>query len=181
MLYRGVGATFSPYVPGVDSALSAGLKRAGMAGNRKKAVFTAVTLEQALDYSGDSGECFQVSPKEGAIVSWVEGCADLVLLFQDYIRDRYHRNTHQQSRLLSDVAGDASILEVYIQRGRCKKTITRTVDQFISQLTPREIVFSDHDHLMKTLNGHDGEVWITGKVDMTPYHIPRNDIPAMTM
>lgn len=166
MFYRGEGATFSPYVPAVDEALGRGLKRLGFKGARRKgeSVFAAVEMDQARKYLDEEerGRLYAVEPLPGATVTWVEGTKDLVLDFGAWLRhaSSYHAFPRRVVDFLNDVQGDVHVFDIYVQLKRQRTAVDMVVDAFLSELKIQEVEIIDGAGL--SIEGHDGEVWITG-------------------
>lgn len=170
-LYHGRGASFWPRSPAVEKLLTAALRRRGYEGSRAEGVFASTAREQALRYAlGESEDhLFVARPACGSVVSWVPGCGDLMLSFEGWLNEvRWRAEGGPLDPLLRDIAGDISILDVYLTRGLQDRKTAMIAARFVADLPVREAIVRDPDEVMDQIADHSGEVWITGSCDMIP-------------
>jgi hypothetical protein len=175
MLYRGEGTTHSyPHSPLTDGLLSSALAAAGHLGSRAPGACTwgSTSIEQASEYTrgGTADGLLVLEPLEGAVVSWSPGRTDLLLDFQSYLNElRWDWEGTAPSwmprgarALVRDIAGDVGIVDTYLHLGRQGKNLAAVAKAFVSTIEVRESRIGAGDDLMDLLDGHVGEVWITG-------------------
>lgn len=172
-LYHGKGSDYYPRVPLIDKLLSERLQALGFETKRygDSCLFASTSRDQASDYARDDDHLFEIEPLKTASVMLVEGCKDMVLTFEGWLREQAiwgPTGASVRSRFLSDVQGDIGTVTTYLRLGRMKKVISGLVDDFLSGLEIREVVVDSDTDLKAFLNGFDGEVVINGPIKMEP-------------
>ena len=171
MIYRGEGGDYSPYTPKIDELISTVLKQRGYKGSRsrKKAHFGSTSKEQAIEYTANKkeGELKVLLPQKEAVVSWAPGTIDMILSFSSFLRnstfneDYWHQGMNCEA-LMIDIAGDVGVAETYLSLGRQKNKIGRIINNYLSTIEIKEETVQDPHEIEKFMEGHNGEVWITG-------------------
>lgn len=172
-LFHGKGADYHPRVPLIDRMLSNRLQALGFQTRRYGAdcVFTSTSRDQANDYARDDDHLFQVEPLESASVMIVDGCKDMILQFEAWLRDKSiweDRNGSVRSRFLADVQGDIGTVETYLGLNRMKKVIASLIDEYLSDLSVREFIVDENFDIQSAVEGHEGEIIINGPVKLHP-------------
>lgn len=171
LMFRGVGGDWSPHADLVDDLMTRRMRARGFKGKRtgKRSIHVSTSLDQASGYSGTSGKMFSVRPLTGAVITWVPQMADMLLSFQSFAR----RMTWESScgPILRDAMGDVEILDTYLSMGRGKAEISRAIDSFLNELDapPTEFVVGQDDDVWERIGAHEGEIWITGPVELLEY------------
>lgn len=177
MLYRGIGSgNFWPNVPLLDLELDKGIARRGFSGSRARArgVFTSTLIEQAKEYAETEADLFEAIPLPGSIVTFIDGSKDLVLEFETWLRWRScsAEDTRSMRSFLSDVQSDIGIVEAYLGFNRQTRNVDSLVDEFLKSKQIRECFVAEEINIAAFLNGHEGEVWITGPVALEKHYQP---------
>ena len=191
MLYMGVGGDWSPDCPLIDVLISERLKARGFAGTRdeKICLYGSTIKGQALDYArnGEESHLKVLEPQPGCVVSWVPSMKDMLLNFGTHLNElRYDRVPQYRGlkfgALIRDIAGDLDIAETCLRYGRQKRAISAMIDGFLDPLEIREHALEHDTELEELLDGHLGEVWVTGQClihDFDPFvHAPRPTVIA---
>ena len=173
VLYHGKGAYYHPRVPFVDRMLSDQIQALGFQTKRHgdDCLFTSTRREQANDYAVDEDHLFEVGLQPGTRLMFVEGCKDMVLNFENWLRDLAYcssGNGTVRSRMIKDVQGDIAVVETYLSYKRQKKAISGLIDEYLSEKNIREGVVDQDFDISTFLNGHSGEIIINGPFKLTP-------------
>jgi hypothetical protein len=192
MIYMGDGGHWAPHTPLLDALIGERLQARGFSGTRdeRKCLFGAMTKKQAIDYArnGDPEFLKVLEPQAGSVVSWVPQQADMILQFGSHLSDLcwrgvYAHNGVKFEALMRDIQGDLDIAETYLRMGRQKKKLGAMVDHYLVDLNIVEHAVQDGDDLVSILDGHTGEVWITGPCLIHKFdpsiHEPQLLAPAM--
>ncbi len=178
MIFRGVGGDWHPHVPHLDKLMTDRLKLRGFKGSREigKSHFGSTILDQALSFTtnDDFGKIRVLVPENGSTVGWTEGVVDAVISFQMHLRDLFWNRVERYNgivfrSLVVDIAGDINTLETYLHLNRQRRAISAIVDKYLDEHTVREVVINSEQSLESILEGHKGEVWITGPCRVEAY------------
>jgi hypothetical protein len=177
MIFRGVGGDVHPNVPEIDKLLSERLLKRGYKGNRnpRESVFGSTLLEQARDYTGgQDARLFVVEPRAGALVTWIEGVGDMVLSLESHIRSMYWNRVERYNgraiySLIRDIAGDIGTVETYLSLKRQRASIAVIMDSYLDGINIKEVSLKTDTDYKEVLEGHVGEVWVTGPCKIAPY------------
>lgn len=170
-IWTGTGADFSPDPVLLDTLIGKRLQARGFKGSRdiKKCLFATTDYEQALHYARDDrpDHVFTVEIMPGATVSWGIGASDFLFRLEDLYRDNFWNGefTHHGkncSTLMRDCGSEFSYLDVYLRHRRQKVAITHIVDSLLDRVEVKETVFTCQEALRHALDGHSGEIWVTG-------------------
>lgn len=172
VLYHGKGADYHPKVPLIDRMLSDQIQVLGFQTKRygDDCTFTSTKRDQANGYAVDENHLFEVGLEAGTRLMLVEDCADMVLNFENWLRDQAYFGWHDgsaRSRMIKDVQGDIDIVETYLSYKRQKKVIAGLINEYLSEKKVRECVVDEGFDLASFLNGHEGEIVINGPVHLT--------------
>ena len=178
MIYKGEGGSWSPNVPLVEAMISNRLKDRGFAGSRErdKSIFGSIQKKQALGYtkSGSDEELKVVLPQVSSVVSWSPSVVDMVLDLGTYLSKSrwdgpYNYKGKDFRAIMLDIAGDIGVMETYLSLGRQKNKIGLIIDGYLDTIEIKEIVVKENVDLMEVLEGHTGEVWVTGVCILRDY------------
>ena len=173
-LWKGIGAGFSPDPVLIDDLIGKRLRKGGHKGTRTrgKCTFASTSKNQAEDYADGPDTLMKVIPQSGAIVSWVKGEADLIMAFEDFLRQERWGDadwaTPRGRDIIFDVMGCIATFERYVRIIPRSRVLPAIVDEFVSRLCVREIAYQCSDQISAALNEHNGEVWITGPCQLVP-------------
>jgi hypothetical protein len=171
MIYMGLGGSWSPDCPLIDVMIGQRLQARGFAGTRdeKICLYGSTSKEQALEYArnGDEAHLKVLELQPGCVVSWVPSMRDMLLNFGTHLAELHWHGTTQYrgvkfGALVRDIAGDIDIAETYLRYGRQKRAIGAMIDSFLDLLMIMEHVVDETTDLDELLDGHVGEVWVTG-------------------
>jgi hypothetical protein len=170
MIFRGLGGDWSPYTPLLDEVIGERLRIAGIAGCRsRQTTFGTTLLDQATSYArqGSVEHVVVLEPTEGALITWCDGVEDMILSFERHINElRWEGVSFLRGVVVgdfvADVAGQADTVETYLSMGLERNTVAVLVDEFLSQMPVNQFAVSDLTSVEKRLEGHTGELWITG-------------------
>lgn len=172
MLYRGTGSDHSPHTPYLEIALSRELRKRGFSGVRTNCAWASTNRLQAEQYVGrPNGTLLSITPLPGSVIAWAPGVPDLILDLEQWLRNAcIERDARvRDQRSLIDVQGDISILDRYAELNR-KTFISQVISAYLDDTNVQEIVVDSGSGYRLSLEGHTGEVWITGAlqcVDIT--------------
>jgi hypothetical protein len=76
--------------------------------------------------------------------------------------------------LVKDSQGDIQIIETYLSMGRLRRQIGAIIDSFLDQVEVVEVVVEADTDFAALLEGHKGEVWLTGPCLVRAY-VPDTD------
>jgi hypothetical protein len=185
----GVGGSWSPDCPLIDVVISQRLKVRGFLGTRddKICLYASTEKKQALDYARGGSEAYLkvLEPQIGTVLSWVPNMGDMLLNFESHLRGLHWEGVSQYrgvkfGPLVRDIAGDIDIAETYLRYGRQKRAIGAMIDSFLEPLEVREHVVDADTDIDEIIEGHIGELWITGACFVHDYdplvHQPRPSI-----
>ncbi|MFC5505526.1 hypothetical protein [Bosea massiliensis] len=170
MLYQGTGSNHSPHVPCTELVLSKALSKRGFHGRRYSCEWATTVLEQAQGYTGGSrGFLSVISPLPSAYVTWAAGVADMILDFEAWLRQAYvwEDDRIRGQSTLRDVQGSIDVFEVYASRPSGRFAI-EAAHAYLADRTIHEALIDETVSLSEILDGHQGEVWITGPARKTP-------------
>ncbi|NTF17730.1 hypothetical protein G6L37_04905 [Agrobacterium rubi] len=178
MIYMGVGGDYWPDTPRIDAVMGSRLRARGFEGTRDEAICLYGTRSKlhALEYARDEHENHlrTLLPQPGSVVSWSPGSRDLLLRFENHLRDmhwsgRFSYKGLRFETLVRDIAGDLSVAETYLSYGRQKRAIGAMLDMFLDEVEIVEHKVADEKGLFAALGDHEGELWITGPCLVTAY------------
>jgi hypothetical protein len=178
MIYMGQGGDYWPNSPRIEALMGDRLRARGYEGTRDMSVclYGTRSKEHALEYARDEDEAHlrTLRPQPGSVVSWSPGAKDLLLRFENHLRDMhwYQRFSYKGMRfesLVRDIAGDVGIAETYLSLGRQKKALGAMIDMFLDEIEIIEHKVVDEAGLAAALGDHQGEIWITGPCFIDPY------------
>ena len=173
VLWKGMETDFYPNPVFLDALIGKRIRNRGFGGGRSKGkcTFASTNRAQAENYADTAKELRHVIPAAGATITWAHNTGDLILEFENFLRDLQWGTLHVRwplksiQTLLDDVQGDISTLEVYLSENRMKRAITVIVDRFLDNLDIREVTCDEHGKY-DLLREHAGEVWITGPCEL---------------
>lgn len=177
MLFRGVGGSWSPHTPYVDELLNERLSRRGYVGSRAKpSVFGSTSKGHAFEYAREQKDEFLcvLEPQAGAVISWAPRVRDLIITFEKHLNSlRFRRvdvvNGVKVGELLADMAGSCDIADTYLSLGRMRRELGALADLFFDDIPIVEYRISHPGALDELLDGHNGEVWLTGPCIIKSY------------
>lgn len=181
MLYRGTGTDRpAPDTPTLDAYLSRWMRQLGHRGSREpgSCIWASTSLEQALDYAGqrEGGFLYEVEPLRGAVIGWAPDCADMILSFEAWLRSAYDNGLSGMPSgcrsFLMDVAGDVVIFDQYLNLGRQRRLTDWLVSTWLDDMDIKDFEIQELEDVHSSLDGHRGEVWISGPCRLTPMHRP---------
>jgi hypothetical protein len=194
MIYMGVGSDWYPDAPLVDRLIGARLKARGHLGTRdgRSCRYGSTIKSQALEYARGADEAWLrvLEPRPGCVVSWVPGMKDMLLELQEHIsRARWNGPTSHGGvvfgGLVRDIGGDIGIAETYLELGRQKRKIGAIIDSFLDIHPVLEHRLTDTCDVMEYLDGHEGELWLTGPCLVRTYdpeiHLVPSPAPTVGM
>lgn len=178
MLFRGIGGYWSPHAPDVEALISDRLAVRGHAGVRRvgRCLFGSTSKSHALEYAKDECEdaLHVLEPQIGTVISWAPNVRDMIITFEQHLSDLRYRKVEKLDdvrvgALIRDIAGCSSIANTYLAYGRQKRALTAIVDHFLNKIEIKEFEVLRSRPLDQLLDGHNGEVWITGPCFVKPY------------
>ena len=178
MIFMGVGGDWYPHAPKIDALLSNRLAIRGFLGTREagKCLFGSASKDQALQYTrdGSDDDLRVLRPERDAVISWVPNMTDMILEFERHLGNlRYGSgcfyNGVKFATLAKDIAGDIGIAETYLRLNRQRRALAAMADSFLDQYELEERRLGDDDDVTALLDGHIGEVWITGPCRVVKY------------
>lgn len=178
MIYMGTGGSYSPNTPRIDALMGQRLQARGFEGTRDETIclYGSLSKDHALEYARDEHESYLkiLEPQAGAVVSWSPGSRDLLLKFENQLREMHWRGRFSYKgirfeSLVRDIAGDVDIAETYLSFGRQKKAIAAMLDMFLDDVVVVEHKVTDAAGLSLALGDHQGELWITGPCLVSAY------------
>lgn len=178
MIYMGTGADYWPKTPRIDALMGERLRARGFEGTRDQAVclYGTRSKKHALEYARDEHESHLriLMPQAGSVVSWSPGARDLLLCFENHLRDMhwgrlFSYKGQRFETLVRDIAGDVNVAETYLSFGRQKKAIGAMLDMFLDEIDIMEHKVVDEAGLFEALADHQGEIWITGPCLVIPF------------
>jgi len=132
-------------------------------------VFGSTSKGHAFEYAREEKEEFLriLEPQAGSVISWAPRVRDLILAFEDHINSlRWNGvdavNGVNVGELLVDMAGSCDIADTYLSMGRMRKELGALADVFFDEISIVEHRINDPGALSELLQGHNGEVWLTG-------------------
>ena len=175
-IWRGTnGGAFYPNPVRIDALLGKRIQARGFQGSRMRpnAIFASTDINQAANYHDkeDSAGPAQVTPLEGAYITWSCGIKDLILGLEAHIRDLYWHEKwivggKNRKALLTDTRGDLDTLETYLRENRQKSAITDMIESYLTTIEISEYRMKADGFHPIDLVTHVGEVWITGPYDV---------------
>lgn len=178
MIYMGTGNDYWPKTPRIDALMGERLRARGFEGTRDaaKCLYGTRSMKHALEYARDEHESHLkvLAPQTGSVVSWSPGTRDLLLKFENHLRDmhwgsRFSYKAVKFESLVRDIAGDVTVAETNLSFGRQKKAIGAIIDMFLDTVEILEHKVSDEAGLVAALGDHQGEIWITGPCEVKAY------------
>lgn len=82
--------------------------------------------------------------------------------------------------IIRDIGGDLDTAETYLRLGRQKRKLGAIIDSFLETLVIREHVIDEGTDLDALLEGHQGEVWLTGHCLVHEFNPALHDTPGVT-
>jgi hypothetical protein len=174
ILWKGLCADFSPDPVLTDDLIGKRLRKGGLKGTRTrgKCTFASTDKSQAESYTDGPGTLSQVALEAGSVVTWSPNAPDLILCFEEFLRnecwDDVSWGSWRVREIIHDVFGCVSTFETYIREYPRSTALPAIVDEYLNRISIRETVFKNHDQLAADLANHDGEVWITGPCRIIP-------------
>lgn len=178
MIYMGTGGDYWPNTPRIDALMGQRLRARGFEGTRDETIclYGTRSKKHALEYARDEHESHLriLTPQAGSVVSWSPGARDLLLRFENHLRDmhwgrRFSYKGQRFETLVRDIAGDVNVAETYLSYVRQKKAIGAMLDMFLDDITIVEHKVVDDVGLFDALGEHQGELWITGPCLVTAF------------
>jgi len=168
-IFMGVGADYSPDTNLLDALITKRLQERGFTGSRDMdhCLYGSLSKGQAIRYARNESEEYLrlLIPEEGAVVTYAVGISDLILDFDGFCRELYWSGLtagQAWAEVLQDSMGHVETLETYLGLDAEIPGITAMVDHYLEGIEIRDIVLGQDDSLASFLEGHDGEIWITG-------------------
>ena len=170
-LYTGTGGSWSPHVPHLDALIDARLHKRAIKGRRTgpSSRHASPRQHQAQNYArgGSLEHVFRLSWEKGTLLTFIPHAADAILLLESHCTDLFWSG--HSCPYLQDAQGDINTLETYLSLKRGRAAISRHIDSFLDSLaTPCEHVLAPDTDPRDLLDGHSGEVWLTGKTTLHP-------------
>lgn len=183
-LWKGLCQNFSPDPVFLDNLIGKRLRKAGLKGSRTRGscTFASTDFDQAKSYSDTPDQLVTVQPHPGSIITWSPDSGDLVLSFESFLfREKWGDLDWAKPtayEIMRDVQGCSSTFEQYVREFPRSRALNQIVDYWLDEISVREITYRNRSQMTDGLDGHAGEVWITGGCTLVPQAPSAEGIPA---
>lgn len=173
-LWKGLCTGFSPDPRRIDDLIGKRLRKSGLKGTRTrgKCTFASTSRDQAENYADSPADLVNVLPSPGSFVAWSPDAGDLVLSFQNFLGRERWRDASWASPaardIIMDVMGCVITFEHYLMDRIEPEVTTEIVDYWLQEISVRECIYVSPEQLTRHLDGHMGEVWVTGGCKLVP-------------